>query len=220
MGLISKSVSYEPTMPSWDHIFQRKGRVFQTPHGDMSRILEELYNRGAKRILDLGCGTGRHVVYFARQGFEVFGFDTSPTAVELTKEWLANAGLNAEIRKHRMEHPFPYQDGFFDCVISVQVIHHNLIQNIIDTVDEINRVTSSKALLFVTVPVLKDKAEEGDWELKKIGDRTYLPMNGPEEGIPHHYFTEEGLIQTFSSFRPLDLYIDSTGHRCFLAEKR
>lgn len=215
-----KSVRNEPTMPSWDHIFKKKGRVFQTPHGDMSRILEELCNRGAKRVLDLGCGTGRHVIYFARHGFEVFGFDVSPTAIELAKEWLIELGLNTEVRTHDMGQPFPYPDGYFDCIISVQALHHNLLKTIQKTISEMDRVSTSNAVIFVTVPVLKDEAGEDDWKLTQIEERTYIPTTGPETGIPHHYFTEDGIIEAFSTFHPLDLYIDETGHRCFLAEKR
>src|SRR5258707_11568807 len=33
------------------------------------------------RVLDAGCGSGRNLVYFLREGYEVFGADSDPLAV-------------------------------------------------------------------------------------------------------------------------------------------
>jgi len=43
------------------------------------------------RVLDLGCGVGRHLVYLSSQGFEMHGLDLSPAGVErCQKELLRN----------------------------------------------------------------------------------------------------------------------------------
>ena len=42
------------------------------------------YARG--KILDVGCGAGRHVLYFQNKGFNVLGIDESPLAVKVCKE--------------------------------------------------------------------------------------------------------------------------------------
>jgi tellurite methyltransferase len=51
------------------------------------------------RLLDLGCGEGRDILYFAGLGFEVDGIDGSPMAVTR-----AQAGLAREGRVARIEH--------------------------------------------------------------------------------------------------------------------
>ncbi len=41
------------------------------------------YVRG--RVLDVGCGAGRHALYLQEQGFDVLGVDNSPLAIEVCK---------------------------------------------------------------------------------------------------------------------------------------
>src|SRR5947207_3328347 len=45
------------------------------------------------RLLDLGCGTGLDLAYFAERGFRALGIDWSPAMVERTRARLAAAGL-------------------------------------------------------------------------------------------------------------------------------
>ncbi len=107
---------------------------------------------------------------------------------------------------------------FFDAVISIQVIHHNLMQNILTTVKEVERVLKIGGYLFITVPILGPKPEnpEDDWKLHQVEDGTFIPQSGPESGIPHHYFTEEELVEVFRNFKVLEMYKDITNHRCLL----
>ena len=44
---------------------------------------------GARRVLDVACGTGRHAAAFARAGFEVTAVDASPEMIEVARR---NAG--------------------------------------------------------------------------------------------------------------------------------
>ncbi|MCB9292848.1 MAG: class I SAM-dependent methyltransferase [Lewinellaceae bacterium] len=38
------------------------------------------------KILDVGCGAGRHVLHFQKRGFNITGIDISPLAIQACKE--------------------------------------------------------------------------------------------------------------------------------------
>ena len=55
-----------------------------------------------KRVLDLGCGAGRHTVYLAQEGFEVYTLDISLEGVEHIAQWLTGEGLQANLQQADM----------------------------------------------------------------------------------------------------------------------
>ena len=207
-------------MPDWDEIFSEKGKVFTEPHKDMERIAIFFKESGVRKILDIGSGTGRHLIFFSKKGFEIHGFDASPKAISIAKEWLLEENLKVEIKLNRMETKFPYEDNFFDAIISIQVIHHNKMEDIFNTVKEINRVLRKGGIIFITFPKLRDRPDFDDWNLKEIETGTYIPQAGQEKGLPHHFFTMEEIYDVFSSFNILEIYDDRERHRAVLGIKK
>ena len=115
---------------AWNTVFQQEGKVFTTPHEDMLHFVEAVRHHNRQNVLDVGCGSGRHVVYLARHGFSVYGLDNAPEGLNITRRWLQQEGLSADLRHHQMTDPFPYPDATFDAVVSIQVIHHARIAEI------------------------------------------------------------------------------------------
>jgi tRNA G46 methylase TrmB len=54
-------------MKQWNQIFKKQGRIFLEPHEDAPKMAKIFKKYKVKSLLDLGCGTGRQVVYFAIQ---------------------------------------------------------------------------------------------------------------------------------------------------------
>ena len=204
----------EPTI--WNAIFAREGVVFVEPHEDMPRLADQLEERHTRTLLDLGCGTGRHVLFFAERGFEVYGLDGAPVALETTRRRLDEAGLKAQLVEGTIFEPLPFEDAFFDALISIQVIHHARVAQISKLVAELARVLKPGGLLFVTVPQLWHE----DTQYKEIEPRTFVPLTGWEAGLPHHYFTREELVELFKDFDVLDIHFDRRNYYCVTVAKR
>lgn len=77
------------------------------------------------KVLDAGCGGGRNLVYFLRNGFDVYGIDPNPEAVETVKslsQTLAPANPLQNFSVEAAEN-LPFADACFDLVISSAVLH-------------------------------------------------------------------------------------------------
>jgi tellurite methyltransferase len=77
------------------------------------------------RVLDAGCGGGRNLIYFFRNGFNTSGVDQSSEAIAQIRS------LAAQLAPHLPEDNFraatieqmPFDDESFDVVISSAVLH-------------------------------------------------------------------------------------------------
>lgn len=63
------------------------------------------------RLLDIGCGEGRNAVFFARNGYHVTAFDSSPKGIEKTRQFAERAGVEigafeANINQFRLTEVF------------------------------------------------------------------------------------------------------------------
>jgi cyclopropane fatty-acyl-phospholipid synthase-like methyltransferase len=69
-----------------------------TPPWDIGRPQKEfieLVRRGeiTGSVLDIGCGSGDNALFFAQEGFDVWGIDSSPLAIQKAQEKSAQRGL-------------------------------------------------------------------------------------------------------------------------------
>jgi SAM-dependent methyltransferase len=64
--------------------------------GEVDRLLRMLAPRGDERVLDMGCGTGRHSLELARRGFDVTGVELLEANVQVGREKARADGLDVE----------------------------------------------------------------------------------------------------------------------------
>ncbi len=62
--------------------------------GECDFIEQEIGSDKSIRILDVGCGTGRHAIELARRGYDVRGVDLSPSQIKRAREKAQAAGLD------------------------------------------------------------------------------------------------------------------------------
>jgi SAM-dependent methyltransferase len=191
----------------WEEIYQREGRVFPEVFPRFGEVVETFRVHGCRVILDLGCGSGRHVVHLAKQGFWTLGVDLSPTALYLTRSWMREEGNEANLVLADTRQPLPFRDCIVQGVLSTQVIHHARLAAVRVAIDEILRVLVPGGIAFVTVSGRKDRGVE----FETIEPGTFVPLSGPEAGLPHHIFSAEELRAEFRDFEILDVSVRAEG---------
>jgi tellurite methyltransferase len=73
------------------------------------------------RLIDLGCGEGRDIVYFAQHGFEVVGLDLSAVGLEKARRYAAEVGVKIETI-HADVADYALKDTY-DMVFSTGTLH-------------------------------------------------------------------------------------------------
>lgn len=97
--------------------------------GQMDIYLFDQIQRGrilpGQRLMDAGCGGGRNLTFFLREGYQVSAIDADPRAIGAVQELagrLAPALPSTNFRAENLEsNSFP--DGVADIVISSAVLH-------------------------------------------------------------------------------------------------
>lgn len=103
------------------------------------------------RILDAGCGAGRNLVYLMRSGYEVYGVDIDPAAVEHVRR--LSAKLTGDPCPDRFVvaavEQMPFPDAFADAVLCSAVLHFaGGEDHFRRMVHEMNRVLRPGGLFF------------------------------------------------------------------------
>lgn len=68
--------------------------------GECDFIEKELGGDKSLKILDVGCGTGRHAIELTKRGYSVTGIDLSETQLAAAREKAVKNGLNIGFLKH------------------------------------------------------------------------------------------------------------------------
>jgi len=76
-------------------------------------------------ILDVGCGGGRNLVYFLKNGYQVYGVDPNPASVNTVIELSKSLAPHNPIDNFKIAaaEDLPFGDDRFDLVISSAVLH-------------------------------------------------------------------------------------------------
>jgi tellurite methyltransferase len=185
-------------MARWDKFWRDEAYVARNwldPDPEIVRLSPMMQAQQVQKVLDLGCGVGRHLVYLGQQGFEMHGLDISPAGVERCRKELEQHQLQVMVQVADML-AIPYPDQSFDWVLSVQVIYHTTAATLQQAIQHVRDKLRPGGFFFVTFPPADNiPADSG----REIEPRTYLKE---EEGEPllHHYVSSDEIDELMHGF--------------------
>lgn len=173
--------------------------------GHVKGVADQLKEEGKTRVLDLGCGFGRHLIYLAEQGFDVSGIDISQEAVEMTKEKLEEENLEAEVLQADMK-DLPFSDEEFDAVLAITVIGHATKPDIEETVDEVYRVLRNDGFFYGNLPSKGDSRYDTGEPIEE-GETYRTKEYGFGRGMReiHSFYTKEEIEELFEEFSEVEV---------------
>lgn len=97
---------------------------------------------GSEKVLDLGCGAGRHIFFMAAEGIIPYGLDYSSEGVTYTQNMLQEQGIgkySSNIKEGSMTE-IPFENEMFDGIICYGALYYLCYKDIERTICEMERV--------------------------------------------------------------------------------
>jgi tellurite methyltransferase len=169
----------------------------QTQFGQIDIYLFDQLLRGrirpGMRVLDAGCGSGRNLVYFFREGYEVFGVDTDANAVEYTRRLAASLAPALPADNFRVEaiEDMAFPDAFADLVLSSAVLHFARCDDHFEAMLRATwRVLKPGGLLFCRLA----SSIGMEHQVQRLAGRRFRLPDGSDR-----YLVDEELLQHFTA---------------------
>jgi len=190
----------------WDREYNNPKFVTKNdePQADTLRFLkylkkEQKYKLEDKKILDLGCGTGRNSNYLAEKGNRVIGIEVSKSALSLAKERAKDLGTEVDYRLGDIGEPYEIEDGSIDVVLDVTSSNSLNEKGRNVYLEEINRVLKKDGFIFVRA-LCKDGDENAKRLLKQNPGGEYDTYIIKEIGLTERVFSKEDFINTYGQY--------------------
>ncbi|MGC9309385.1 MAG: class I SAM-dependent methyltransferase [Candidatus Nanoarchaeia archaeon] len=157
----------------WDNLAGTWQAYRQNPKQEVVDFLSNIDGK----ILDLGCGSGRHFI----KGKHIYGIDISSKMLDYAREKADKLGMDIELKKSPA-HIIPYPDKYFDAVIFSSVLQCIERQEEREqAIKEVYRVLKPKGRVFISVMSINNQ------RAKQYGD-TSIPWTVGKKKYNRYYY--------------------------------
>jgi SAM-dependent methyltransferase len=125
-----------------DKVYTKGFQVNRWPYHDVISTFKRLVAGSPRRslkVLEVGCGTGNNLWFFAEEGHDVHGLDISPSAIGLARQHLESLGLEAGLGVSDLS-TLPYDDATFDLTLDRECLSCLALSRLPGTIGELYRV--------------------------------------------------------------------------------
>jgi ubiquinone/menaquinone biosynthesis C-methylase UbiE len=112
----------------------------------LSDLSDSIRPEKGQKILDAGAGTGNLATKIVKEGAEVVGLDFSSEGLEILKRKLPNS----QTIIHDLTKPLPFDDNYFDGLVSNNVIYALPVENRSAVFKEFYRVLKSNGKIAIS----------------------------------------------------------------------
>jgi ubiquinone/menaquinone biosynthesis C-methylase UbiE len=177
----------------WDSSYGRRENFVFSPSDEVVRffsrslrrrvgldeIVDEYPGANGARVVDIGCGLGRNVVFGTEMGLEMHGSDLSATAVEVARTWLARKIGSEEACRRLVSCDIrqqPWSNKFFSHAISDSALDSMPFEVAQEGIGEIARLVQPGGLFYCNLISGDETGRDPDFNGEEVV--TSLHENG------------------------------------------
>ncbi|MCI5602040.1 MAG: class I SAM-dependent methyltransferase [Clostridiales bacterium] len=178
-------------------------------------VFRNFERNGKTKVLDLGCGAGRHIVFMANENIVPYGVDFSSEGVNYTKERLHEIGKDDYMDNIQVGDltNIPFEDDMFDGIICYGALYYLTYKDSMIAVSEMKRVLKKNiGKIFLLVRTTEDYRCNKDNVLETDEENTYIINQSSNEkcaysenGMVMHFFTRAEVEELFKDFQNLQI---------------
>lgn len=191
MGMAKRYVPFD-----WSMVTDKT--LWLTPCEESYYYVEKWRREVRRRVLDMGCGLGRHSLLFADNGFDVTAMDISEDALTFLEKAASEQGLKISCVSANME-SMPFPDNSFDCIFAMHSAGHTDTDGMNRIMNEVKRILKPRGAILMTLGS-KETWTYADSGHPKLDANTVIKTDGPEQGVPHFFVDKDDIEKLFSDF--------------------
>lgn len=193
----------------WEEVYKKYNKNsegYLWPSETLIRLLKGNYVANLnkeyrnKRVLDIGFGNGNNLVLLSTLKMKVYGIEVTDDICEITENKLQNLGYDVNLKKGSNRN-IPYNNNFFDYIVSWNVIHYeNTETKIQKALKEYHRVLKPGGRFFISTTGPEHKILKN---FKQAGEHRYIIQREDDFrcGQVYYYFDDrDNIRKQFSEY--------------------
>jgi SAM-dependent methyltransferase len=198
---MSTVITSDELQSRWDDSYRRHENFLFYPHEEVIRFFARRIRRriapgrfhdihpkaATGRLLDLGCGIGRHVLFGLTMGVDAYGVDLSEVAIASARDWLRRDG-HADAERRCVVGDvaaLPWPDGTFTFAVSHGVLDSMPFAVAQAGVRELHRVIEPGGLLYCDLISGDESGRPADFAGEALVEKDH------EKGTVQSYFNRD-----------------------------
>ncbi|PHR70028.1 MAG: methyltransferase type 11 [Arcobacter sp.] len=191
----------------WNQSYKNKDNFIFYPHEEVIRFISKYIKKriglnkyinqeeflSIPKVLDFGCGIGRHIKVIDEFNLDAYGFDLSEEAIQIAKKLLVEQKLSHIIKNIIVSDitKLPYENNSFDYMLSHGVLDSMPFSIAKKGLFELCRCIKKEGLIYMDLISTEDSSYSNNFE---------------EEVTGRH---ETGTVQTYYDIKRINNLIDN-----------
>lgn len=197
---------------NWNTSYKNKDNFVFYPNEEIIRFISKYVRKkidfdlftniqNNPKILDFGCGIGRHVKFLDEYKLDAYGFDLSEEAISFAHKYFKKLNLNHLQKKIIVSDitNLPYESNFFNYMLSHGVLDSMDYEIAKKGIKELHRVMNYKGIIFFDVISTLDSSFKNNMD--------QLVENNHEKGTIQSYYNSNKINDLLKDkFKIIELY--------------
>jgi len=181
----------------WNLEYSRDEFIYGRAPSYLAEFVVSRFKGTGRRLLEIGCGYGRDLIFYALNGFAAEGVDISDVAISQGRRWTESLGVKVRFYEGDFLE-VEFEEDSFDIIVSYHTLY---LLSKEEREEAVQKIFSMLKPGGITAHLVFSKEEDTYGKGREVEKDSFEWA----EGKIVHYFEREELQRLFGSFRIIEL---------------